>query len=142
MAQGKKSIVVYADWISIFSGLEDDEAGRLIKHFFQYVNDTDPEPPDRLTKLLFEPIKQTLKRDLKKYEGKKAQNAANARKRWEIKNTIASNGIQSDAKHADSDSDSDSDSDRDININNKKNNYKTLLVNVISKNKIILPGKF
>lgn len=64
MAKDKKSIVVYADWISIFEHLTDEEAGRIIKHFFRYVNDQDPTPPDRLTKLLFEPIKQQLKRDL------------------------------------------------------------------------------
>jgi hypothetical protein len=32
--------------------LEDDEAGRL-KHFFRYVNDLNPEYPDRTTKLMF-----------------------------------------------------------------------------------------
>jgi predicted restriction endonuclease len=81
MAEGKKSIIVYADWISIFSGLNDDEAGRLIKHFFQYVNDQNPEPPDRLTKLLFEPIKQTLKRDLIKSHRKEYH--------WNWKNGIS-----------------------------------------------------
>lgn len=64
MAKDKKSVLVYADWITTFEELEDDEAGRLIKHFFRYINDQDPEPPDRLTKLVFENIKAQLKRDL------------------------------------------------------------------------------
>lgn len=68
MAKDKKTILVYADWIAIFEKLEDGESGKLIKHFFRYVNDLNPEPPDRLTELLFEPIKITLKRDLKKWE--------------------------------------------------------------------------
>jgi uncharacterized phage protein (TIGR02220 family) len=64
----KKSIIVYADWINVFEELDDAEAGKLIKHFFRYVNDLNPEPPDKLTKIAFEPIKLTLKRDLKKWE--------------------------------------------------------------------------
>ena len=110
MAEDKKSILVYADWINIFEELEDAEAGKLIKHFFRYVNDKNPESPDRLTKLLFEPIKQTLKRDLVKYENKREINRQNALMRWDKINAVASERMPSDAKHADSDSDSVSDS--------------------------------
>jgi hypothetical protein len=116
MAEDKKSILVYADWINIFEELEDVEAGKLIKHFFRYVNDKNPEAPDRLTKLLFAPIKQTLKRDLVKYEEKREKNRQSALMRWNKINANASEGIKSDANHADSVSDSVSDSD----INNKK----------------------
>jgi hypothetical protein len=68
MAVGKKNVIVYTDWISTFELLSDEEAGKLIKHFFRYVNDQDPQPPDRLIEILFEPIKTTLKRDLNKWE--------------------------------------------------------------------------
>jgi uncharacterized phage protein (TIGR02220 family) len=68
MAQDKKSVVVYTEWIELFKELSDEEAGRLIKHFFEYVNDLNPVAPDRITQLSFIPIKQTLKRDLVKYE--------------------------------------------------------------------------
>ena len=68
MAQDKKSIIVYADWLPQFEQLSDEEAGKLIKHFFRYVNDLNPEPPDRLIQIAFEPLKQSLKRDLKKWE--------------------------------------------------------------------------
>lgn len=70
MAEEKKSFVVYADWNSQFNLLSDDEAGRLIKHIFSYVNDENPEftKEDRLLMMAFEPIKNQLKRDLKKYE--------------------------------------------------------------------------
>jgi hypothetical protein len=68
MAEGKKTILVYAEWREIFCSLNDDEAGRLIKHFFDYVNDLNPEPIDRLTEISFIQIKQQLKRDLQKWE--------------------------------------------------------------------------
>ena len=79
MADNKKSIVVYADWIDKFEELEDDEAGRLIKHFFRYVNDLNPDYPDRTTKLMFIDIKNTLKRDLGKWEEKSPQRIEKAR---------------------------------------------------------------
>jgi uncharacterized phage protein (TIGR02220 family) len=68
MAKNKKSVVIYTEWIELFKELSDEEAGRLIKHFFNYVNDLDPVAPDRITQLSFIPIKQALKRDLSKYE--------------------------------------------------------------------------
>lgn len=79
MAENKKSVIVYADWIDKFEELEDDEAGRLIKHFFRYVNDLNPEYPDRTTKLMFIDIKATLKRDLTKWEDKAPQRIEKAR---------------------------------------------------------------
>lgn len=68
MANGKRSFVLYTDTIHTFEELTDEEAGKLIKHLLRYVNDLNPEPPDKLTKIAFEPIKQQLKRDLKSWE--------------------------------------------------------------------------
>lgn len=68
MAENKKSIVVYAEWIEKFEALSDEEAGKLIKHFFRYVNDLNPQAPDRITEISFISIKQSLKRDLKQWE--------------------------------------------------------------------------
>lgn len=73
MANGKKKIVVYADWKSSFDALTDEEAGKLIKHFFAYVNDENPTTEDRIVNLMFEPIKTTLKRDLEKWESTRSQ---------------------------------------------------------------------
>lgn len=93
MAEGKNKIIVYADWKSTFDKLTDEEAGRLIKHFFAYVNDDDPEPVDRLTEIVFEPIKQTLKRDLKAWEetiGKKSfAGKVSAEKRRQQNSTLS-----------------------------------------------------
>jgi len=68
MAKDKKSFVAYCDWLESFEELTDEEAGRLAKHLFRYVNDLNPEAPDKITKMCFIPIKQSLKRDLVKYE--------------------------------------------------------------------------
>lgn len=114
MANGKNSIIVYRDWIDIFDDLTDEEAGKLIKHFFRYVNDLNPEVPDRLTGLMFKQIKSTLKRDLKKWEEKSEKNRENARLRWDKNNANACERKKRNAKNADSDSVSDSVSDNDI----------------------------
>lgn len=53
MAENKKTIVVYADWIEQFESLSNEEAGKLIKHFFRYVNDLNPVPEDRITEISF-----------------------------------------------------------------------------------------
>lgn len=71
MAENKKSFILYCDQEGAFEELTDEEAGKLIKHIYRFVNDRNPEPPDRLTKIVFEPIKQQLKRDLKDWENKK-----------------------------------------------------------------------
>ncbi len=103
MAENKKKVIVYADWIHIFEKLKDAEAGKLIKHFFRYINDENPVAPNRLTELTFEPIKQTLKRDLVAYNEKKSKNSESAKKRWNAVNDAnASERIKPHAKHADS----------------------------------------
>ena len=76
MAKDKKTIVIYSDWIATFEKLTDEEAGKLIKHLLQYVNDLNPQS-DRLTEILFEQFKQQLKRDLVKWEAiKEARSSA------------------------------------------------------------------
>lgn len=68
MAKDKKSFIGYCDWERTFDFLSDEEAGKLIKHFFAYINDKDPILEDRLLQMAFEPIKLQLNRDLSKYE--------------------------------------------------------------------------
>lgn len=89
MAENKKSFLLYVDQIHLFETLTDEEAGVLIKHVFRYVNDLNPELPDRTTKLVFEPIKQQLKRDLeiwrKSIEGKSEGGKKSAEMRKKLK---------------------------------------------------------
>lgn len=68
MAEGKKSFVLYADLIGTVEKMPNDKAGELFKHVLMYVNDQDPETDDLLVQIAFEPIKNQLKRDLKKWE--------------------------------------------------------------------------
>jgi len=88
MAEDKKSVLLYCDLIHTVEGLTDEEAGKLFKHYLRYVNDLDPCCEDRIISLVFEPIKQQLKRDLKKWEGikvvKSEGGALGNLKRWNV----------------------------------------------------------
>jgi len=66
MAKDKKSFILYMDQRGIFDKLSDEQAGKLIKHIFSYCADENPEA-EFIIDIAFESIKQTLKRDLKKY---------------------------------------------------------------------------
>lgn len=68
MAEGKDSFVLYADLVHTFENLTDLEAGRLIKIILDYINDRNPKINSKVLKIAFEPIKQQLKRDLRKWE--------------------------------------------------------------------------
>jgi hypothetical protein len=112
MAEGKKSFVAYCDWQETFEELTDEEAGKLIKHLFNYVNDKNPEASDKLTKMCFIPIKQSLKRDLKKYEGYIDKQKVNGAKGGRPKKTQITQALITEPKKADSVSVSDN-----VNVN-------------------------
>jgi len=77
---GKKSFVLYTDQREVFDELSDQDAGKLIKHIFSYVNDENPSTDDILLKVAFLPIKTQLKRDLKMWDEKKEQRAEAGKK--------------------------------------------------------------
>ena len=99
MAENKKSFLLYCDLIHTVEQLTDEQAGDLFKHILRYVNDQEPQTENVITRIAFEPIKQSLKRDLQKYEDIRKRNQDNARKRWDA---TASSGIPNDTKNADS----------------------------------------
>ena len=68
MAGDKKSFLLYTDVHHTVKHLSDEQAGKLFKHILSYVNDENPTTDDPITNIAFEPIKQSLKRDLKKYQ--------------------------------------------------------------------------
>jgi len=120
MAEGKKGFVLYADIIHTVKKLPNDKAGELFKFILDYVNDKNPNTDDLITQLAFEPIKQSLKRDLEKYEARCKRNKENGNKGGrpprkpteEIinpKKPTGLNGLQDKPKKPDSDTDSDSD---------------------------------
>jgi len=73
MANNKKSFILYCDLIHTVKKLPKEKQAELFIHILEYVNDLDPKTDDLLLNIAFEPIKQSLKRDLKKYEGKKEE---------------------------------------------------------------------
>ncbi len=85
MAENKKSFVLYADLLHTVMQLPNDKAGLLFKHILSYVNDLEPVNKDIIVKIAFEPIKQQLKRDLKKYEKKKKQWSEAGKKSAEVR---------------------------------------------------------
>jgi len=104
MAKDKKSVLLYCDIIHTVEELDDVDAGLLFKHYLRYINDQNPEPPTKLIKIVFEPIKQNLKRDLRKWEEKSERNKEIAIAGWEKrKNANAYERIKDDAKNADKD---------------------------------------
>jgi hypothetical protein len=86
MAENKKSFILYCDLIHTIEKMPSDKAGELFKHILEYVNDMNPETDDLIIQLTFEPIKQQLKRDLKKFEETKKDKSIGGRmgnlKRW------------------------------------------------------------
>ena len=73
MAEEKKGFVLYADLIHTIKKMPEAQAGKLFLHILKYVNDENPEADDLTVELVFEQIKQQLKRDLEKWESKKKQ---------------------------------------------------------------------
>lgn len=89
MAKDKKSVLLYCDVIHTVEKLSDINAGLLFKHYLRYINDLNPEAPSELLDIVFEPIKQQLKRDLREWEktkeGYSKGGKASAEKRSKLK---------------------------------------------------------
>lgn len=101
MAKDKKSFLLYCDLIHTVNKLSDEQAGKLLKHILSYVNDQNPVANDVIIDLVFEPIKQQLKRDLKKYEGTCETNRENILKRWNKIDTTVYESIRPNTNHTD-----------------------------------------
>jgi len=80
MAENKKSVLLYCDIIYTVEKLSDENAGKLFKHYLKYVNDLNPKPENEIVDLVFEPIKQQLKRDLSKWEEFREKQSENGKK--------------------------------------------------------------
>ena len=81
MAENKKSFILYADLKHTLAKVPDDVAGKLFKLILEYVNDNNPTiENDLLLEVLFEPIKQTLKRDLQRWEQFRIKQSENGKK--------------------------------------------------------------
>lgn len=109
MAKDKKAFTLYADMIHTFRLLNNEQAGAIFKHLLAYVNDENPTFKDPMLEIVFEPIKQILKRDLVKYEKRCVQNKENANKRNYANDANGINGKPNDANHAEKEKDKEKD---------------------------------
>ncbi len=80
MAKDKKSFLLYCEIYETVKKLNDKTAGELFKHILSYVNDEDPKTDNEIIDLVFIPIKQSLKRDLVKWENIANRNKINGLK--------------------------------------------------------------
>lgn len=80
MAEGKETFVLHTSIIHTIRHLKEEQQGKLFMHILKYVNDEDPETDDPLIAIAFEPIKQQLKKDLKKWKIKVEANRENGKK--------------------------------------------------------------
>ena len=130
MAEGKKSFVLYANYIDLLDGYDEDgehidgmtdeEAGKWIKTIFRYVNDLNPTIPNEI-KQAFILVRKDLKQDLKKYQAK-VISMENARKsnRNHIENKLKTISNQLEI-NSDNDNDNVNDNDNDICVNTHNN---------------------
>jgi hypothetical protein len=95
MATGKGSFLMYADYLGLFEQLSDEEAGKLIKHVLNYVNDSKPQTDDKTILVAFALIKSNLKRDLKSWEETRSERSkagkASAEKRRKDRESKSTN---------------------------------------------------
>lgn len=86
MADNKKSFVLYADYIHTARKLPKELQAELFMMILAYVNDENPTTDNLLVEIAFEPIKQSLKRDLKRWEELKNKRSEGGKKgmatRW------------------------------------------------------------
>jgi hypothetical protein len=143
MAKDKKSFLLYVDLIHTVDKLPNDKAGELFKLILNYVNDLNPTTEDLLLNVAFEPIKQQLKRDLRRYESICERNKINGLKGGrpqnpeEPKKPSGLSGNPEEPKKPDNDKDTDNDIkykynkfyDEQINIAEENNNsiYKAFV---------------
>lgn len=128
MAKDKRSFLLYCDIKFTVEKLTDEQAGRLFKHILSYVNDENHVMDDLIIDLVFEPIKQNLKRDLKRYEAICLRNKNNGdkggRPKKEPKKPSGLNENPNNPDEPDNDNDNDNDidsgNDTDKEINKRK----------------------
>jgi len=124
MAANKNSFTAYCDWGNVFDKLTDEQLGKLTRHIWDYVRDKNPETDDQITELLFIPIRDSLKRDLKKWEKRCEINREVGKKGGRPKKTdnpknpmgyLETERLISKPKKPDNDNDNDSDIVVDVN---------------------------
>ena len=107
--------------IHVFEELSDEQAGKLIKLIFDYVNDKNPIIDDQILKVSFAPIKAQLKRDLQEWLEKCERNKKNGEKGGRPPKPKKPSGFSGNRKNPNEpDNDNDTDNDTD-NVNDNVN---------------------
>jgi hypothetical protein len=98
MAKDKKSFVLYTDLIHVVRKLVEKDrvektnnAGELLLHILEYVNDTNPIPINFTVEVVFEPVMRQMKKDLIEWEKTKQDKSKGGKKG--MKNRYGENGI-------------------------------------------------
>lgn len=141
MAVNKKGFLLYADQYELFNQLTDEKAGQLIKHIFAYVNDEEPETKDIIINLAFTPIKQQLKRDLKKFEEIKLKRSIAGKKSAEKRAKQNSTSVESVQQSSTNSTSVKSVEQTSTNSTDNDNDNVNVIVNDISKEKNIKKKK-
>lgn len=119
MAENKKSFLLYCDLIHTVRKMPKDKVADLFLHILSYVNDENPTAEDMIIDLTFEPIKQQLKRDLKRYESIVERNRNNGKSGGRPKKEPKKpTGLSGNPKNPDEPKKADNDNDTDIDIYN------------------------
>lgn len=134
----KKSFILYNDYIKHIGKLSDEDAGRLFKAIFDYVNEGKLPDLDGMAAMAFSFIANQLDTDLQKYEETCKKRSENIKKRWEKANASQKSAENtSDTKDTneyncifcntnDTDNDIDSDIDIENDIDNDSDNGSVL----------------
>lgn len=118
----KKSFLFYYDWENIFEPLDNEKKGELITAIIDFVkSENEPEFSDLALKIAFNVIRNTIKRDVEKYNERCLKNAENIKKRWK-KNTNEYDCIGMNTNYTDKDNDKKNDNDNDKDNDNDDDN--------------------
>ena len=118
----KKSFLFYYDWCDIFEPLDNEKKGELITAIIDFVkSEKEPEFSDLALKIAFNVIRNTINRDVEKYNERCLKNAENIKKRWK-KNTNEYDCIGMNTNYTDKDKDKDKDNDNDNDNDNDIDN--------------------
>lgn len=111
----KNSFILYTEQKEIFDMLTDEEAGKLIKHIYNYESTGKELELEKSLKIAFRPIKQVLDKNREKYIEKCKKNKANIEKRWANDNTNVYERKSLNTNYTDNDIDIDNGIDIDNN---------------------------
>jgi len=83
----KKSFIAYSDWRDTFNELTDEDAGKLVKHIFAYVNDEKPTTDSVIIRAVFAQMKNAIDRDREKWEKQIEQRSKAGKKSAKVRAT-------------------------------------------------------